>query len=700
MSHDNSIGAPSQGQLLMAALNYARLGWPVLPLHDVSIGTCSCRDGKECSAPGKHPRASGWRETASVIEGVIRSWWDTWPLANVGIMTGVAARLWVLDVDPVHDGDVRLAELMAENGALGTTKCVVTGSGGTHWYWTLPEEFTPTNAKGRLPAGIDVRGEGGLVVAPPSVSGLGAYIEMYAAGQGEIARAPFWLEELIRPIPPGDSQKILMSDSPPVSLVHHDLSHHPYAAAVVEKELTRLRDAVPGTRGRTAFEVACNLIEMCNSPWTGVNAANVQPAFEDAALTAMALGGQFNLVEAGKAWASARHRVGGNGRPKPEMAGGVLIDWGQLGGVPPFSSPAAISQPVDKPVGFFIPSSDLDGVMPPQWLVDGWLPTDSVTWLVGPPSSGKSFVAVSLALSVASGVAWHDVPVRQGKAIYVAAEGVGGMWSRVRAWEKTHHDAKPVNDCLFLPTDVQVADELAWWDFIEKCMTVMPGLIVLDTQARISVGMEENSSKEMGLFVHRIEALRRATGACVLVVHHSGKNGASARGSSALFGAASAEITVTRVDDAVEIKNTKQKDAEITQSLNLRKVPVNVGVHPQARRRALENPYGFSDPLIAQVGAVLTQVSTSSMRLGKTASNKDRLMNCVREVFALRGGTKAEIRAISCTEYGASRAGFYRAWDELVALGTLARVTIDDRPTSNYIFKPFDDRENSHPETT
>jgi putative DNA primase/helicase len=159
--------------LLSAALRYTRRGWYVLPLHSVAEGRCRCAKGVECKSAGKHPllgRTGDDHAAASRSEFTIRNWWRTWPLANVGIVTGARSGLVVLDVDPAKGGLESLAQLFP-NGA-PSTLTVATGGGGLHFYLKHPGGRVPCRV-GFMP-GLDVRGDGGLVVAPPSghASGL------------------------------------------------------------------------------------------------------------------------------------------------------------------------------------------------------------------------------------------------------------------------------------------------------------------------------------------------------------------------------------------------------------------------------------------------------------------------------------------------------------------------------------------------
>jgi AAA domain len=89
---------------------------------------------------------------------------------------------------------------------------------------------------------------------------------------------------------------------------------------------------------------------------------------------------------------------------------------------------------------------------------------------------------------------------------------------------------------------------------------VGPSLVIFDTQARVTVGAEENSSKDMGMFVDALEVLRRDCGACILVVHHEPRNGDNLRGSIALEGAATSIMRLNKDGGIITLSNPKQKD--------------------------------------------------------------------------------------------------------------------------------------------
>jgi replicative DNA helicase len=153
------------GRLLHAAIGYTKKKRPVFPVHSVIEGRCSCGDAL-CRHPAKHPRSSRGFLDATTDELQIREWWTQWPDARIGLTTGKG--LFVLDIDPRHGGDKTLHTWEEVNGSLPLTVEARTPSGGRHLYFLTPENMTVRSGTNVLGPGVDVRGVGGYVVAPPS----------------------------------------------------------------------------------------------------------------------------------------------------------------------------------------------------------------------------------------------------------------------------------------------------------------------------------------------------------------------------------------------------------------------------------------------------------------------------------------------------------------------------------------------------
>lgn len=217
----------------------------------------------------------------------------------------------------------------------------------------------------------------------------------------------------------------------------------------------------------------------------------------------------------------------------------------------------------------FVQASEMV-VKPVSWLVRGYLETDTLAMLYGPPGKGKSFIALDICCCVAAGVQFHGHEVEQGAVFYIAGEGHNGIARRVRAWVE-HRGLTGTPDALFVssaPVDLANAiNATAVAEAVDQLATkagVSPALIVVDTMARNFLG-DENSSQDVGRFVANLDALRRRWNATVLVVHHTGKDAdKGARGSSALKAAVDAEYEVSRqdADKLVRLVARKMKDAE------------------------------------------------------------------------------------------------------------------------------------------
>ncbi len=177
--------------MLAAALDYARRGWTVLPLHTPVNGGCSCKRD-DCNAVGKHPRTKNGLLGATNDQGRIRTWWSQWPDANIGILTGSESGLLVVDVDNKGGtkGSKNLATLSADFGGLPITLTATTGS-GEHLFFKHPG-VEVKNSTSKIADGVDVRAERGYVVAAPSLHANGKRYGWLGLKQ-QLAEVPVWL---------------------------------------------------------------------------------------------------------------------------------------------------------------------------------------------------------------------------------------------------------------------------------------------------------------------------------------------------------------------------------------------------------------------------------------------------------------------------------------------------------------------------
>jgi len=233
--------------------------------------------------------------------------------------------------------------------------------------------------------------------------------------------------------------------------------------------------------------------------------------------------------------------------------------------------------------------------MPPvEFLVDGLITDTGFTMMYGAPGTGKSFLAIDIALSVAHGVPWQGQEVKPGPVLYIAGEGIGGFGKRWKAWEN-HHGVKDEPDMYLLPTAVNFREEE---DIARLVATIEDigqrfSLVIVDTVARAIAGAEENSSTDMGLFVAACDEIKALTGGALLAVHHAGKDSSrGARGSTALLGAVDTSLMVGKSEEIVTLRTEKMKDAEPMDDINLQMlvVPASISETSVVLERTDEKP--------------------------------------------------------------------------------------------------------------
>lgn len=215
-----------------------------------------------------------------------------------------------------------------------------------------------------------------------------------------------------------------------------------------------------------------------------------------------------------------------------------------------------------------IDAADLDEIQDPEPLVAGWLFNDTTARLVGQPGAFKSFISLDMALCVALGRPWHGRPVQQTPVLYVVGEGLAGYKRRVRAWCKGNEvEQSELRGKLLLTRGSVQIGGVDWPGLAQWVADNKSGLVVIDTQARATVGFEENSSTEQGVVIEHCNELRRITGGVLLLVHHTGHANGDAgergRGSSAWRAAVDTELLVTKTGDmTAALRCDRQKDAE------------------------------------------------------------------------------------------------------------------------------------------
>lgn len=609
---------------VMQLSHYLQRGWALVPLHDVSTGVCSCGAGAYPvhKSAGKHPRDKRWQRPENLVRDVatLAAVLALWPSSNWGLATGLISGVWALDYDPKSVDPAEAPAVAAVLQACWATATWVqrTGSGGLHFLFALPPDFVPNNGSGRLPKGFDVRGArrgesgGGQIVIAPSVSGVGPY-EVVA--ERPVTSAPVEVLEAVRPVAP-------RAHAPSTGFVAASADAvGNYITAAVNGELASLR-ACWTQRNQRAWRAAARCIEMVN---TGqVSGESVYAAWWAAGVAHPDRNVTVPDVELLRVWASAERHVGdrpadlsGVGGPAGWIGGDSIFPTGAPGATPllgggPGAGTAGGTAPTGAQ-GQYLPPQVTVGTVPetdpvealiarmltpeqmrlqppPAPLVNGVLDLDSSAWLIGKSGAYKSFVALDLAIHVGRGEDWFGHSVRQGLVVYVVAEGARGMRLRVDAYEREYG---PIKDVLFLPEPVQ-ADERRtpgtgpWSVLVEAVRRLRPVLAIIDTQARVTIGLKENDNSDMSYYAEQADRIKRATGACVLTVHHIGRNGTDGRGASSIDGAQDAELRVERPKEGgkflVRLHMDKQKDQDEGVPLTLRLRRSDGGVDEETGR--------------------------------------------------------------------------------------------------------------------
>lgn len=233
---------------------------------------------------------------------------------------------------------------------------------------------------------------------------------------------------------------------------------------------------------------------------------------------------------------------------------------------------------ISKGFQFFDVSTLISDIKPIDWVIKRFFETDSLGLIFGAPGGGKSFFAVDIACSIATGTPWMSNDVKQGQVFYIAGEGHNGLARRFKAWETARGVTIEAGRIFKSGGAMQALDEESVKEVSDMIADQviasgeMPGAIVIDTLARNFGAGDENSTEDMSKFIQHVDKwLRQRFKCCVILVHHSGHNMERARGSSALKAAVDAEYEISKDESGnVKIRTTKMKDAELPGDLILR----------------------------------------------------------------------------------------------------------------------------------
>lgn len=541
-------------------------GWEIVP---VQVWLTS--QGDKASKPYVK-----WSEGGTKDWEQARDWWVQWPDAVVGILTKNSGLL-VIDLD-LHnedaDGILSWQQILdAYNGGeMPQTFTVRTPTGGMHLYFNNSDPRLKNSAS-KLGPGIDTRGagdkKGGLIYGPGSARFDGQY---EVENDVPVIDLPKWLADLLAPV---EAERNPVADvwaSDPTRRFTLDQARE----FCVKYGLEPLVAAQNGARNNT-LNIAAKVM------------GHFGPDFwprEFAEQKLREVCEQIGYVEVDEIEATIR-------------SGLEAVDW-MATLVTPEAAEVERESRFDRDVAELVHKkkvakraeqvlraettkirlkdrilsraslAEIPGVEP---LIANFLFKRSVAVIYGRRNVGKTFAALDMALSVATGKQWAGdtsdedwiigdpgFDVVKGSVLWVAGEGAYGIRSRVEAWEKEHgllvHDFHVLNGSVELANG-DVTDELC-----EIVAEERYDLVVIDTLARNSNGLEENSATDMGTFFERIDRIKNAhDGTCVLVVHHAGKGESTeSRGSTVIEDAPDSVFKLSGDEIHIAFETVKQRD--------------------------------------------------------------------------------------------------------------------------------------------
>lgn len=529
-------------------------------------------------------RAGLWRgymDDATSSLDTLAQWSHDNPGANWAVIPD-GSGVWALDVDiagpdHAHDGVAALRGLCARHGPLPPHPHGRSGGGGHLLIFRTTSDVMPGSS--RLAPGLDTCSRRSSFTVAPSLHRRTGLPYRWVVPPWEISppAAPEWMLAALAPPPP----------LPPPAWNAMTRSTPDRAERALARAYDAVASAPRGARNSALLRratllggyVAAGAIGSAEAE-RGLIAAGVAAGQSHSEATSTVRSGLRRGKTRPIEWVESVSEITPHGavrgfRAAVEAAPG-----------PPF---AAVRGGNSGEVFSTYGIAEIIAMPPPAWLVKDIITTDGIGAIYGPPASLKSFLALGLSLCCAYGRPWMGRQTLQTGVLYVAAEGVRGMGRRIRAWQRKHSLDGTEAPFRLLAATVNLTDTAATARLINTAIAsaasegCVVGLVVIDTVARAMAGADENSAKDMGVFIAGCDAIRVAVGCAVLGIHHSGKDiEKGARGSSAFLGAMDMLARVERAENGntVTLKIEKQKEEEEGPPLLLavEKIDLSVGL--------------------------------------------------------------------------------------------------------------------------
>jgi KaiC/GvpD/RAD55 family RecA-like ATPase len=468
---------PNAPSMIDAAVWWAAQGFPIFPVFELrEDGKCACGPTPDCikaDSAGKHPRIGKWQLLATTDAIQIREWWTRWPNANIGICCGQeldgGGFLLVVDVDPRHDGDMHLALLEQKYSELPHTARNVTGGGGQHIF--LRSSRKVKSRSNALGPGVDVKCDRGYVLAPPS---------NHKSGGRYRRDAGFDIADTV--IADAPNWLTILADPPEVTTRE---TSSKAADAFIEGGRHDAVVSLTGTlrrRGLSPAEMLPTLL--------AVNSARCRPPLDEHEVKKIAYSASWNATDP--------------------------------------------LHPSNDPWNIMTAEQIFAPLPPYPWLLPGLhLAPGRISLLNGDANVGKTVVAMSIALGVASGRPVWGVyrPEKRGPVLHLNGE-IGSYIARERYQRLARGMGIPQAE---LETTLRLSNypaaRLDDPDFEAKLRLACEGhaLVVVDSLRAFSGALDEKA-KEIGIALLMLARVSDATGATILVLHHNRKPPADGAG--------------------------------------------------------------------------------------------------------------------------------------------------------------------------
>lgn len=526
--------AARQSPALDEALRLVALGYVVGQTYEMRDGRCSC--GKvDCRTPGKHPVGGDSRSTTDPER--VRAWWGARP--DAGLFVNLE-RSGLVDVS--SDSEETLVDFRARG--LPATVSFESGSGPGHQHhlYRLPDDAPKVRW---CKSGVLDLMAGGIAVLPPSISGKGAYR---------------WLRE-----PTEQATALPMSPGWVVNALHEHQNRE-YERAHIDPD-----------------EPPVRLTGAALDYWTGAKASMTPDGEIDRSLTLAAI--SHFLADAGASaatiLAALEDRDAELGLRKYTDRADADVRYADLAVKAVAGQTTAPADPATALERFpLIDFADVRNLPRPAWLIEGLLVQNSIATLYGPSGTGKTFVAVDLAMRLALGMDWYGRPIAQGPVAYIACEDGEGVGYRVDGWCRHHkvdiETLRGVGKLVASAANLRDLSEVASLVTALNTMPQRPKLVVIDTLAWAMTGGDENSTQDVMQVMKAAKLLHETLGCTVLIVHHTRKSDEVERGSSSLRAASYTMLKLTG-EETIRLEVDKQKGGAKGDPVSFRRVTVRMG---------------------------------------------------------------------------------------------------------------------------